>query len=162
MADGVKSSMLWKRKSALWNFKIHFFQHWGVEHLKIVVWIQAFWPLAWCKCCPWLGLMGWMEYLYIFLRFVKHCRSSPRTSQSEHLGPGCMSGMDRMDGATFLPFSFTIAPRCRVSLQRSWLVIRRFQPGFYNTVFLLSCTTYWADCQTTHRPMIPRGNESID
>ena len=150
MAVGVKSSMLWKRKSALWNFTISFFQHWGVEHLKIVVWIQAFWPLAWCKCCPWLGLMGWMEYLYIFLRFVKHCRSSPRTSQSEHLGPGCMSGMDQMDGATFLPFSFTIAPRCRVSLQRRRLVIRCLsneilQPSLFARLY--NCKTYWAECQ---------------
>ena len=61
-------------------------------------------------------------------------------------GRGYMAGMDWMDGATFLPFSSTIAPRCRrVSLQRS-LVIRRFQPRFYNTTFLHSPPPRLPDC----------------
>ena len=40
-----------------------------------------------------------------------------------------------MDGATFLPFSYTIAPRCRVSLQRADSLYAAFSRDFTTPSF---------------------------
>ena len=98
-------------------------------------------------------------------------RGGGGTSQSEQRFGPWRPRMDWMDGATFLPFSSTIAPRCRVWLQRSWLVIRRFQPRFFNAIFLLTpqlldCTTYlsrlqehsWQSHSTLPKDILNRGN----
>ena len=118
------------------SLPLYIFQHWGVEHLKIVVWIQTFWPLAWCKCCPCLGLMGWMENLYIFLRFVKHCRSSPRTSQSEDVCLGWIWWMERHSSLSRSQSRLVVASRCNADDS----LYAAFQTRFYNRAFLPGCT----------------------
>ena len=63
-------------------------------------------------------------------RVLLRNRGCGGTSQSEQRFGPWRPRMDWMDGATFLPFSSTIAPRCRVSLQRRDSLYAAFNRDF--------------------------------
>ena len=127
--------MLWDRE------KIDCFYKWfGNMRVKHVVWFgkkeqsehqkrDNFDPW-WIRCRSLFGSDCVFESL-----IQGRNRGGGGTSQYEQrAGPWCPR-MDWMDGATFLPFSSTIAPRCRVSLQRADSLYAAFSRDFTTPSF---------------------------